>query len=87
MKALLSLLSRSLILLLMLAMILPVQTVYAQKKKKKDQEENDTITSGQVSGLKWRSIGPAFTSGRIADFAVNPKNTKEFYVGVASGGV
>ncbi|RLD75211.1 MAG: glycosyl hydrolase, partial [Bacteroidetes bacterium] len=57
---------------------------FAQKKKKSD-EKNDTITSGQVSGLKWRSIGPAFTSGRIADFAVNPCNPSEYYVAVASG--
>ncbi|MBE0665462.1 MAG: hypothetical protein IH584_06525, partial [Candidatus Aminicenantes bacterium] len=28
------------------------------------------------SGLKFRSIGPAYTSGRIADFAVNPANPK-----------
>ena len=48
-------------------------------------KQNDTITSGQVSGLKWRSIGPAFTSGRIADFAVNPYNPSEYYVAVASG--
>ncbi len=38
-----------------------------------------------MSGLKWRSIGPAFTSGRIADFAVNPCNPSEYYVAVASG--
>ncbi|MCK5338832.1 MAG: hypothetical protein KAJ50_08475, partial [Bacteroidales bacterium] len=29
--------------------------------------------------------GPAFTSGRIADFAVNPCNPSEYYVAVASG--
>ena len=57
---------------------------FAQKKKK-NEEKNDTIKSGQVSGLKWRGIGPAFTSGRIADFAVNPCNTSEYYVAVASG--
>jgi len=28
---------------------------------------------------------PAFTSGRIADFAVNPKNHSEWFVAVASG--
>jgi photosystem II stability/assembly factor-like uncharacterized protein len=38
-----------------------------------------------VGGLKFRSIGPAFTSGRIADFAVNPKNHNEWFVAVASG--
>ena len=55
------------------------------QKKKKGEDKNDTITSGQVSGLKWRSIGPAFASGRIADFAVNPCNPSEYYVAVASG--
>tara|TARA_R110000868_G_scaffold294140_1_gene554712 strand:+ start:63103 stop:66387 length:3285 start_codon:yes stop_codon:yes gene_type:complete len=39
------------------------------------------------NSLKFRSIGPAFTSGRISDFAVNPDNTSEFYVATASGGV
>ena len=38
-------------------------------------------------GLKFRSIGPALTSGRIADLAVNPKNHNEYYVATASGGV
>ena len=56
-------------------------------KKKNDKDENDTIKSSVVSGLKFRSIGPAFTSGRIADFAVNPDNPSEYYVAVASGNV
>jgi hypothetical protein len=54
-------------------------------KGKDDDKKNDTIKSNHVSGLKFRSIGPAFTSGRIADFAVNPKNHSEYYVAVASG--
>jgi hypothetical protein len=37
--------------------------------------------------LKWRSVGPALTSGRISDLAVNPDNAFEYYVAVASGGV
>lgn len=38
-------------------------------------------------GLSLREIGPALTSGRIADFAVNPQDPTEYYVAVASGGV
>ncbi|MBK7341582.1 MAG: glycosyl hydrolase [Saprospiraceae bacterium] len=38
-------------------------------------------------GLMWRSIGPAVTSGRISDFAVNPNNSSEYYVASSSGGV
>ena len=61
---------------------------FAQKKKEEKKEEpKPFINSGLVSGLKWRSIGPAWASGRIADFAVNPQNPKEYYVGVASGNV
>lgn len=60
----------------------------AQTRKKKDLAENtDTLKASTFSGLKWRSIGPAFTSGRIADFAVNPGNHSEYYVAVASGHV
>ncbi len=43
--------------------------------------------SGLVNGLKFRSIGPAMASGRIADFAVNPNNPFEYYVAVASGNI
>lgn len=45
------------------------------------------LKSNQLSGLKFRSIGPALTSGRISDLAVNPNNHNEYYVAVASGGV
>jgi photosystem II stability/assembly factor-like uncharacterized protein len=38
-------------------------------------------------GLELRSIGPALTSGRVNDLAVEPKNTSTYYVAVASGGV
>lgn len=84
MKSVLSVAGRAFLLLLFVVLIAAPQDSFAQKKKKSN-EKNDTITSGQVSGLKWRSIGPAFTSGRIADFAVNPCNPSEYYVAVASG--
>ncbi|MEZ4810918.1 MAG: glycosyl hydrolase [Allomuricauda sp.] len=38
-------------------------------------------------GLEFRNLGPAFTSGRIADIAINPKDENEWYVAVGSGGV
>jgi len=59
--------------------------VNAQKKKK--SEPKSKYNSGLYSALKFRSVGPAFTSGRIADIAVNPNNTSEYYLAVASGGV
>lgn len=59
------------------------QHVYAQRKKA--EAVMDTLKSADFSGLKFRSIGPAFASGRIADFAVNPEQPQEYYVAVASG--
>lgn len=38
-------------------------------------------------GLKFRSVGPATTSGRIADIAIHPENENFWYVAVGSGGV
>ncbi len=40
-----------------------------------------------LSAFKWRGIGPALTSGRIADIAVNPENFSEYYIAAAAGGV
>ena len=59
-------------------------TTYAQKQKNKENKEKKSVSS-PFSSLQFRSIGPAFTSGRIADLAVNPDNPSEYYVAVASG--
>ena len=73
---------------LLFIMLMATTLVFAKKKNEEEKPKGDTIiTSSLVSGLKFRSIGPAWASGRIADFAVNPKNPKEYYVGVASGNV
>jgi photosystem II stability/assembly factor-like uncharacterized protein len=39
------------------------------------------------AGLKWRNIGPAFMSGRIADIDWDPNDNSVWYVAVGSGGV
>ena len=65
--------------------ILLSSPVYAKKKKEKTDEKEKTALEKASIGLKWRSIGPAFTSGRISDFAVNPNNHSEIYVAAASG--
>ncbi|MEM1324319.1 MAG: glycosyl hydrolase [Bacteroidota bacterium] len=68
---------------------------WAQKKSKKkkeateveEKEEASAFSKMNLSGLKFRSIGPAITSGRVADIAMNPQKPQEYYVAVASGGV
>ncbi len=74
--------------LLMLGLVISFSlagpSAQAQRNKKKS-EATDTLKSGDLSGFKWRNIGPAFASGRISDFAVNPDNHSEYYVAVSSG--
>ncbi|MCK9425120.1 MAG: glycosyl hydrolase [Ignavibacteriaceae bacterium] len=55
-------------------------SLFAQKEETKEK-----LSSGTFSGLKFRNIGPAWNSGRISDFAVNPNNKSEYYVAAASG--
>ena len=47
----------------------------------------DPLSTPTFNGLRLRSIGPAFTSGRVIGFAVDPTNASRYYVAVASGGV
>src|SRR5689334_13673646 len=39
------------------------------------------------SGVQLRGIGPAMPSGRIVDIAVDPRDTRTWYIAVAAGGV
>ncbi len=63
------------------------QVCDAQKRSTKNTDEKTPLEAISISGLKWRSVGPALTSGRISDFAFNPNNPFEYYVATSSGGV
>jgi photosystem II stability/assembly factor-like uncharacterized protein len=56
-------------------------SVFAEEKSEPGFNE-DTF-----KGLEMRSIGPAFTSGRIADIVIHPEDRNTWYVAVGSGGV
>ena len=43
--------------------------------------------SKAFTGLTFRGIGPAVTSGRVGDIAIDPANPTTWYVAAASGGV
>lgn len=62
-------------------------TVFSTVSYGQIKNESKDISSSDISTLKFRSVGPALMSGRIADIAVNPNNFSEYYLGVASGGV
>jgi len=64
-----------------------IPTVLAVDGKEGENESKYWLKSSQLSGLKFRNIGPALTSGRVADIAVNPNNYNEYYLAIASGGV
>lgn len=71
-------------------LLLYTNASWSQKNKKADTTKTDSkdpMQSSTFNGLAFRSIGPALTSGRIVDLAVNPKNNSEYYVASASGGV
>ena len=55
---------------------------YADEEKAKPGLNEDTF-----EGLELRNIGPALTSGRIADIALHPENRSVWYVAVGSGNV
>jgi photosystem II stability/assembly factor-like uncharacterized protein len=52
-----------------------------------ENRPRDPMSSPTFNGLRMRSIGPAFTSGRISSFAVEPNNAARYYVATSSGGV
>lgn len=53
---------------------------FAQSKDK------DSLLISALDGFSFRSVGPAFMSGRIADIAIDPTNENVWYVAVGSGG-
>lgn len=53
----------------------------------KAQDKVETVQDSTLTGLAFRSIGPAFMSGRIADIVIDPDNQNVWYVAVGSGGV
>ncbi|MEA2329155.1 MAG: hypothetical protein QOE68_4114 [Thermoanaerobaculia bacterium] len=65
-----------------------VSTAQSQGNKKPAIPPDSTkFTTGILSGLKLRAIGPALTSGRVADIAIDPSDKRTWYVGAAAGGV
>ena len=52
-----------------------------------DKEKGKSPIENALGGFSFRSVGPAFMSGRIADIAIDPNNENVWYVAVGSGGV
>ncbi len=64
-------------------LVLPVFVLAEDEEEKPDPGFNEAT----FKGLEFRSVGPAFMSGRISDIAIHPENRSLWYVAVGSGGV
>ena len=49
--------------------------------------QNKLMDKSIIKKIKFENIGPSIMSGRVSDIEVNPKNSNEFYVAYASGGL
>ncbi len=63
-------------------LLLAIPLFAAEKPAEKAEEEK-----APFAGLELREIGPALTSGRIVDLAVDPGNPETWFIASASGGV
>ena len=52
-----------------------------------DKDKKDDDPASIYSGLEFRNLGPAVTSGRISDFAFMPGSSHKYFVATASGGL
>ena len=62
----------------------PFQGIEAQRKQKNQKQKAKEVS---LDAFKFRNVGPAFLSGRIADIVFHPENDNVWYVAVGSGGV
>jgi photosystem II stability/assembly factor-like uncharacterized protein len=66
----------------------PAKPAAAKKAEKAEDEKPKGGWSADTwSGLELRGIGPAVTSGRVVDIAVDPTDKKRWFLASASGGV
>ncbi|MFN5546993.1 MAG: VPS10 domain-containing protein, partial [Bacteroidota bacterium] len=87
---------RNIVVVLTLGALLTAPQVGAQKSATSKAPSTVKATTSAVADslikpilgqVNFRMIGPATTSGRIVDIAVNPLNKSEYYLAAAYGGV
>jgi len=76
---------RHVLTVLMLAATTPAAC--AQPADEADEAEEGPLAADTFSGLEFRSIGPAFMSGRLSDIEILRDDPSTWIVGVGSGGV
>lgn len=70
------------------ALVLSVSFIsWNQKKKTEEIAPKLPYDASTVSPMAFRLVGPALTSGRVADIAIHPSAPDKWYIAAASGGV
>ena len=75
------------IITLSLCLIMGISSWNTNAQRKKNKAPKTTEQAIPLEGFRFRNIGPAFLSGRIADIVFHPDNENVWYVAVGSGGV
>ena len=74
--------------LTLLSMIIMLSSFNLEAQRRRSSSNSiKPIDAKLFTNLKFRNLGPAFMSGRIADIAIDPTNENVWYVAVGSGGV
>jgi len=78
--------------LILLTAVLPLVSTAADlpgglHAQESDEDAPAELNAGLLSSFRWRSIGPAVASGRIADIAIDPTDRSIWYVAASSGNV
>ena len=67
----------------LIVLVIACSTSFADETS--EPTESKKLAASDVSALKFRAIGPALMSGRIADIAVDRVKPNTWYVAVGSG--
>ncbi len=83
---------RIVLILATIAIVTAIVPADAQRGRRGGPDDSDSASARDplataVSGLRFRSIGPAVVSGRISDVTVDPTDKHTWYVATASGGL
>ena len=65
--------------------VIAVLFLFSLNVTAQDKSEPDSLKNISMSGLSFRSIGPAITGGRVVALAVNPMDHSEYFVGSGHG--
>ena len=68
-----------------LSIVFGILFIFISVTTAQDKSEPDSLKNISLSGLSFRSIGPAVTGGRVVAIAVNPFDHSEYYVGSGHG--